>query len=102
MLDEHEQKAIEMFINQTNPSGEKKFWIGLTDLAHEGSWVWLSSGKPAEYTNWLGNNPDNAGKSEHFAHMVNSTYSRRWNDCANDDGIGFCSLGSFALCQFVL
>ena len=35
-MDEHEQKAVEMFLNQTDPTGAKAYWIGLTDLSHEG------------------------------------------------------------------
>ena len=43
--DEAEQKWLsEIF-------GSRPYWIGLTDLAKEGEWVW-TNGEPVTYTNW--------------------------------------------------
>ena len=38
--------------------GWKKAWIGLTDEAEEGEWVW-SSGKATSFTNWAPREPSN-------------------------------------------
>ena len=38
--------------------GWKKAWIGLTDEAEEGEWVW-SSGKAPSFTNWAPKEPSN-------------------------------------------
>jgi hypothetical protein len=84
IMDEHEQKAVELFLNQTDPTGENFFWIGLSDIAHEGKFVWMTSGIPAEYTHWLGGQPDNNfKKTEHFGQITNMYYQRKWNDCPN-------------------
>ncbi len=32
-------------------------WTGLSDLMVEGTYVWISSGKEANYTNWGSNQP---------------------------------------------
>ena len=40
----------------TSTFGESLIWIGLTDEAVEGTWVW-SSGEPVTYTNWAGGQP---------------------------------------------
>jgi hypothetical protein len=100
VMDEHDQRAIEMFLNQTDPTGQNRFWIGLTDLAHEGHWVWMSSGRVAEYTNWK--NHDNHNTTEHFVQILNAAEGRLWNDCPNQSGISVCTKPFHGLCQFVL
>ena len=36
-----------------------EFWIGLNDLATEGSFVWASTGEPAVIANWVEGQPNN-------------------------------------------
>jgi hypothetical protein len=96
-MDEHEQKAVELFLSQADPNDENVFWIGLSDIAHEGRWVWMTSGKPAEYTNWRSGEPNNINMTEHFGHILNTKDERKWADCTNMCWILFCGL-----CQFVL
>ena len=95
IIDEHNQKAIELFLETADPGGNTSFWIGLTDLFHEGKFVWIS-GELATYTNWFSGEPNSAGKQEHFVHINRNSASRRWNDNSND------KTNIFALCQFNL
>lgn len=101
-MDEHEEKAIEVFLSQINPEGNKFFWIGLTDLAQEGVWVWFSTGKQPDYMNWIKGEPNNGGKFEHFGQICDQSRERKWNDCDNDNSISWCQEGSHALCQLNL
>ena len=34
------------------------YWLGLTDLAHEGTFRWQESHQEAEYTNWYPGGPN--------------------------------------------
>ena len=96
IIDEHNQKAVEVFLEAADPEGIKSFWIGLTDLFHEGSFAWVT-GEPVTYTNWAKGQPDNGGNlNEHFAVIWPVSHSRKWNDYFND------ITGRFALCQFEL
>ena len=36
IIAEHNHRAIEMFLDTADPIGTGLFWIGLTDLLHEG------------------------------------------------------------------
>ncbi|XP_019528477.2 perlucin-like [Aedes albopictus] len=60
-------------------------WIGASDLAEEGTFVWLETGIEISkgYTNWARTQPDNLGSVEHCLHMwyepaKNLTW--HWND----------------------
>ena len=95
-MNEHDQKAIELFLKATDPAGEQLYWIGLTDLFEEGTWVWEPSHEHAKYFNWAENEP--TGFYENFAHLLNASMARKWNDCSND----ICYDGVYALCQITL
>jgi hypothetical protein len=60
---------------------EGAYWIGCTDEAVEGIWVWIT-GEPFIYTNWANGEPNNNGIGEDYGEMFgsNSTPSRTWND----------------------
>jgi len=76
--------------------GVNYYWIGLTDIFQEGTFVW-TTGEKLTYTNWYDKEPNNAGKAEHFVTIFDKKVkARKWNDGLND-----CS-NSFALCQFSL
>jgi hypothetical protein len=62
------------------------YWIGLTDEAVEGTFVW-SSGEPVAYTNWESGEPNNFHGIEdyvtinwHYAHQVPGSVKGAWND----------------------
>jgi len=60
-------------------SPEKNYWIGLTDLADEGEFLWWSDYSIPEYTNWDDRQPDNYDGKED---CVESSGYRgfKWND----------------------
>ena len=57
-------------------------WIGLTDYANEGEWVW-ASGEPVTFTNWAPHEPhDNNWGDEDFVSMESSG---KWSDVGPED-----------------
>jgi hypothetical protein len=103
IIDEHNQKAIEMFLLTADPAGEHFYWIGLTDLFHEGNFIWASTGEKATYLNWRKGEPNNANnRTEHFVHIGPISFERKWNDILNDCEDMYPFYASFALCQYSL
>ena len=56
-------------------------WIGFTDAAAEGKFVWASGLAPM-YSNWFGSEPNNFGGGENYALM--EATSGFWNDIIDD------------------
>jgi hypothetical protein len=56
---------------------DRRGWIGFTDVASEGNFVW-TDGSPVTYTNWGGGEPNNANNTEHYAELLGS--NGLWND----------------------
>ena len=96
---EHDQKSIELFLKAADPTGQKLFWIGMTDLFQEGTWMWEPSHEMPKYFNWANTEPNNSNGIEHFAHLLNATWNYQWNDFPNDETYG---KEVFALCQITL
>ncbi|MFO0559442.1 MAG: lectin-like protein [Polyangiales bacterium] len=67
--------------------GRSSVWIGATDSASEGSWVW-SDGSPLSFTNWAAGEPNNAGDEDC------AEAGSQWNDLN-------CGDSRPALCQRV-
>jgi C-type mannose receptor len=87
--------TIASLLQQSNlatsvPAG--RFWIGALDLATEGSFSW-SDGSPWAYTNWAGDQPDNAGDVEDCVEIITPADSAvlawRWNDANCNHGKAF-------------
>merc|ERR1719424_1460627 len=54
-------------------------WIGGTDAASEGAWVWSPSNTPLSYTNWYAGEPNNANGGEDCLEFNYGTPGE-WND----------------------
>ena len=84
------------------------FWIGLTDRAKEGTWVW-NSGMEATFTPWHSWEPDNYRGNEHCALMAGSCsnhagHQDRWYDfnCKSNDDTEFGGTSNIgALCELL-
>lgn len=61
-----------------------RFWIGLSDVAEEGQWVW-HSGEPLTYTNWKEHEQD-GGNTEMKDYVSSSGFDNRWKIVAPGDG----------------
>ena len=64
--------------------GTNYAWIGFTDEAEEGTWVWIT-GEPVTYTNWQSGEPNNNGwhGPENYAFI--NYGAGFWADVANGD-----------------
>ena len=76
------------------------YWIGLTDSAVEGQFIWEHSSKPLEWSHWAWFEPNNARGNED---CVMSGYG---NDGVWDDMDCNCNVNQYsghiinALCQY--
>jgi hypothetical protein len=84
---EEENAAMKDFIADGSKSC---YWLGYTDRAKEGSYVWIDK-TDSEYSNWnvKKNEPNNAYCSENYATLLKSGY---WNDLRNSE---------FTTCGFI-
>jgi hypothetical protein len=96
ILNEEDQIAIETFLEVADPSGSNYFWIRLTDLFQEGSWMWEPSHVPLNFTNWALAQPDNWQSRQHYGALVTAQMGRTWDDVFIDAD----NYIIFALCQF--
>jgi len=76
---------------------EEDYWIGLTDVAEEGTFVWVSDFSAPEYTNWGPGQPDDENNNEDCV-LLWSKSGLQWNDdlCTLTS---WDSIGRHALCQ---
>lgn len=70
-----------------------QFWVAVTDLGHDFSFVSLITGKRLTYVNWTPSQPDNKGNGEHCLQLWQRPNNvRGWNNCD-------CSLTMAYLCE---
>ena len=65
---------------------QTRYWIGFTDAAVEGTWVW-SSGEPVTYTNWDTLEPNNMmppATGEDYAVINWNAATGGWNDWGHE------------------
>eukprot|EP00091_Calanus_sinicus_P006654 TRINITY_DN17361_c0_g1_i1.p1 TRINITY_DN17361_c0_g1~~TRINITY_DN17361_c0_g1_i1.p1 ORF type:complete len:169 (-),score=32.01 TRINITY_DN17361_c0_g1_i1:61-540(-) len=70
----------------------RDWWIGATDVASEGQWIWPHQPKAAEYTARHGGEPNN-GATYNYAYMENS-YEYQWADAQDTSSM-------YPICQKV-
>ena len=58
ILDEIRRRGWEMDLG---------FWIGLTDIFHDGTWVWDHLGRPLDFSKWAPGEPNNLNGLQHCA-----------------------------------
>ncbi|MBD2667439.1 polymorphic membrane protein [Richelia sinica FACHB-800] len=68
--------------------GTEQFWIGLTDAAIEGQFIW-ASGETSTYTNWLPGQPDNGGPTGEDYAVMNFNSRGKWNDYPSNASFSF-------------
>lgn len=68
---------------------EYEYFIDGTDVDQEGRWIWNSTGKEIEFTNWLYGQPDNFKTKEHCLVLRGRYYGYLWNDMPCDMELPF-------------
>ena len=84
---ESPEKNVEVF----NKSEREWVWLGGTDEAEEGDWVW-KDGEPWKFTSWANHQPDNRDGDEDCVYLKTETEMPKWY---NEP----CSWHLFFLCQ---
>lgn len=77
--------------------GNEHFWTSGTDLANEGSFFWMSTGRPITFTNWNAGEPNNFvyenGEEENCLELWNRDgKGLKWNDSP-------CSFETYFVCE---
>ncbi|XP_058837792.1 C-type lectin 37Db-like [Topomyia yanbarensis] len=71
-------KQSEIFNNESTI-----IWLGASDLAQEGTYVWHATGARLQYANWHPGQPDNYQGNEHCLALMNIP-GQGWKWNAND------------------
>lgn len=77
--------------------GNDHFWTSGTDLAEEGSYFWMATGRPITFTNWNAGEPNNFryenGEEENCLELWNRDgKGMKWNDTP-------CSFETYFVCE---
>nr|XP_016933353.1 uncharacterized protein LOC108012473 isoform X1 [Drosophila suzukii] len=77
--------------------GHEHFWISGTDLADEGNFFWMATGRPITFTNWNAGEPNNFryenGEEENCLELWNRDgKGLKWNDSP-------CSFETYFVCE---
>merc|ERR1719381_244845 len=79
---EEEQNALMNEITARGWDGQTHFgfWIGLTDIFHDGTWVWDNLGRPLDFSYWASGEPNNWNGIQHCAAINLEWASGHWDD----------------------
>ncbi len=89
--------AENAFVHSTFALGDRGLWIGLNDMASEGSFAW-SSGDTVTYTNWNPNEPGD-GIWGNYVYIIGQTnaypgaVAAAWDDVPNSGSQFFATFG---------
>lgn len=77
--------------------GNEHFWTSGTDLADEGNFFWMATGRPITFTNWNAGEPNNFryenGEEENCMELWNRDgKGLKWNDSP-------CSFETYFVCE---
>lgn len=61
-------------------TGIQKWWLGLSDFAHEGRWVWSYSGVESEFTQWAAKSPDTSADNKKDCVIMSAKDQFLWRD----------------------
>ncbi|WAR23587.1 CD209-like protein, partial [Mya arenaria] len=77
--------------NKLSYFADEWYWIALSDMENEGTWVWMGDGKltPAVYTAWDDGEPNNSHDNENCGVLRDSHH---WNDY-------MCHQPGFFICE---
>ncbi|XP_063405773.1 perlucin-like [Mytilus trossulus] len=89
MLAEPKDMIAINFLKSNAKMFQETFWLGGSDLAAEGVWVWTTSGQGFTVTDWHTSTihePNNENGTEHCLNM-NKHLDYEWNDdnCWNEN-----------------
>lgn len=79
---------------QNSSLDKVSLWIGLNDVANEGTFVW-SSGSSATYRNWLTGQPESTWDDEDYVGILVQNYgiSSMWHDIVYDTRLNDVTFG---------
>ncbi|KAH8271731.1 hypothetical protein KR044_002939, partial [Drosophila immigrans] len=69
----------------------KHYWIDINDLAIQGEYFSVATGRKATYFNWAAGEPNNQNNAEHCGQLY-SAFAHKMND-------GICDLKCFYICE---
>jgi len=80
---------------ETSVLGVESWWLGLSDLGHEGRWVWQNYLQEADYTNWAADYPTPNDVEKNCVTMT-AENDLQWSDelCTSTRASPICQTGN--------